>query len=115
MKTTMLPQERSNTFKIPAMSDGVWEKLSPFIQRELGIRMTSDKRHMLHNRLLRRLRHLRLESFEEYCDFLFSEEGQLNELTAFFNEVTTNKTFFFREFRHFEVLSDVMIPAYLAL
>jgi chemotaxis protein methyltransferase CheR len=100
--------------KLPELSDEVWDRIGPFIEREVGIRMPEDKRHMLQNRLLRRLRHLGLPTFEEYCDYLFSEEGQLNETTPFINEVTTNKTFFFREYRHFEFLSDKIIPAYLA-
>jgi len=111
---TKTKHDQATAFRIPVMSDGAWDKISPFIQNELGIRMSSDKRHMLQNRLLRRLRQLNLSNFDEYCDYLFSDEGQVNELTPFFNEVTTNKTFFFREFRHFEVLSDVIIPAYLA-
>lgn len=106
-------QIQENTFKIPVLSDEVWGKLSPFIEGQLGIRMPDDKRHMLQNRLLRRVRHLGLETFEEYVDYLFTEEGSFNELTPFFNEVTTNKTFFFREYRHFEVLSDRIIPDYL--
>lgn len=100
--------------RIPQLSDAVWDKIGPFIETELGIRMPHDKVHMLQNRLLRRLRELGMSTFEQYCDYLFSDEGRLNELTPFINEVTTNKTFFFREYRHFEFLSDKIIPAYLA-
>ncbi len=102
-----------SVFKLPALSDVVWGRLRPLIEEELGIKMPVVKKSLLQNRLLRRIKYLGLDSFEEYCDYLFSEEGQLNERTPFFNEVTTNKTFFFREYRHFEVLNDRIIPEFL--
>lgn len=104
---------QENVFKVPVLSDQIWGHLSPLIERELGIRMPREKKSLLQNRLLKRVKHLGLTSFEEYCDFLFSEEGQKRELTPFFNEITTNKTYFFREYRHFEVLSDRIIPEFL--
>lgn len=102
-------------FKIPVLSDAVWGRLSPLIETELGIRMPLEKKSLLQNRLLRRVKYLGLATFEEYCDFLFSAEGQISELTPFFNEITTNKTYFFREYRHFEVLSDRIIPEFLKM
>ncbi|MBV6494517.1 MAG: Chemotaxis protein methyltransferase [Turneriella sp.] len=101
-------------FKTPSLSDAVWAKLSPVIESEVGIQMPIDKKALLQNRLLKRLRILGLETFEEYCDYLFSKDGQEHEMTAFLNEITTNKTYFFREFRHFEVLNDRIIPEFLA-
>jgi len=103
-----------SAFRIPVLSDDVWDRMSPFIERELGIRMPVEKKSMLQNRLLKRVRELGYATFEEYSDYLFSDEGRVNELTPFINEVTTNKTFFFREYRHFEFLSDRIIPEFLS-
>ncbi|MDY7041942.1 MAG: hypothetical protein SVX38_13885 [Chloroflexota bacterium] len=35
---------------------------------------------MLQSRLQKRLRELKIESFKEYADFVFSPEGQKNEV-----------------------------------
>jgi chemotaxis protein methyltransferase CheR len=101
------------TFAAPALSDEVWGRLSPLIENEIGIRMPIEKKTLLQNRLLRRIKYLELGSYEEYCDFLFSAEGRRTEMTPFLNEITTNKTFFFREFRHFEILSDRILPEFV--
>ncbi|HRP70625.1 MAG TPA: CheR family methyltransferase [Turneriella sp.] len=100
-------------YKTPSLSDAVWARLAPIIESEVGIQMPIDKKTLLQNRLLRRLRSLDFETFEEYCDYLFSEKGQRHEMTLFLNEITTNKTYFFREFRHFEVLNDRIIPEFV--
>jgi len=49
--------------------------LGHFIHSECGIKMPVPKKVMLEARLKKRLRALGLESYEEYCDFLFSPEG----------------------------------------
>lgn len=76
--------------------------------------MPIQKKTLLQNRLLRRIKYLNLSSFEAYCDFLFSETGRKTEMTPFLNEITTNKTYFFREFRHFEILNDRILPEFIA-
>lgn len=103
----------ASAFSLPVLTDSVWGQLSPLIETELGIKMPIEKKSLLQNRLLRRVKTLGLSNFEDYCNYLFSAEGWQKEKTPFFNEVTTNKTFFFREYRHFEFLSDRVIPEYL--
>jgi len=88
-------------------------KLSQFIERELGIRMPEIKRVMLESRLHKRLRALSLESFEEYCDYLFSEKGMRIEFPFMIDVVTTNKTDFFREPDHFVYLENKIVRPYL--
>jgi chemotaxis protein methyltransferase CheR len=85
-------------------------RLSGFIQSECGIRLSAQKKIMLEARLRKRLRALGIESFGEYCNFLFSSEGQEREKLHMIDVVTTNKTDFFREPRHFEYLARQAIP-----
>jgi chemotaxis protein methyltransferase CheR len=80
-----------------------------FIQAHCGIRMPPGKRVMLESRLRRRLRSLRLHDFSEYCQLVLG--GDEAELAAMVDEVTTNKTEFFREPRHFEYLAATAVPA----
>ena len=46
----------------------------------------------------------------EYCDYLFSGEGLKDEFVHLIDVVTTNKTDFFREPRHFEFLIATAFP-----
>ena len=65
---------------------------------------------MLQGRLMKRLRHLELDSFEAYCDYLFSQAGRQHEMAHMLDAVTTNKTDFFREPRHFDFLIKTALP-----
>ncbi|MDX9714966.1 MAG: CheR family methyltransferase [Dissulfurispiraceae bacterium] len=92
------------------MSSKEFSRLSEYIQKECGIKMSDSKKTMLEARLLKRLRALRMHSFTEYCDFLFSEEGADQEVVHMIDVVTTNKTDFFREPVHFEYLVSRVVP-----
>lgn len=87
-----------------------FERLSAYIYQKLGIQITESKKTMLCGRLAKRLRALQLESVAAYCDYLFSESGQSLERVELFDAVTTNKTDFFREAKHFEYLSETVLP-----
>lgn len=92
------------------MSNTIFSSLTAYIHDELGIKIGENKRVMLQSRLAKRIRHLRLDSFEGYYEYLFSPEGQQKELAAFIHEVTTNKTDFYREPHHFSYLIDQALP-----
>lgn len=97
------------------LSEKDFFRLSRFIQSECGIKMPVPKKVMLEARLRKRLRALGLESYEEYCDFLFSPAGMEEERLSMINVVTTNKTDFFREPRHFEYLLQSALPELMRL
>ncbi len=69
---------------------------------------------MLEGRIRRRLKDLAIHSYREYCDYLFSGEGLREELVHLIDVVTTNKTDFFREPRHFDFLVEKVLPALTA-
>jgi chemotaxis protein methyltransferase CheR len=97
------------------LSDKDFARLSQYIHMECGIKMPVPKKVMLEARLRKRLRALGLGSFGEYCDFLFSPEGLEKEQLLMINVVTTNKTDFFREPRHFEFLVQNALPELIRL
>ena len=101
-------QERSGN--MVTLSDKEFARLSEFIHDECGIKVTEAKRVMLEGRLQKRLRKLGLGSFATYCEYLFSPEGMENEVTFMIDEVTTNKTDFFREPAHFRFLVESVVP-----
>ncbi len=109
MPKVMNDKECTNTFK-SSLSERDFLRLSEFIHNEFGIKMPDSKKVMLESRLQKRLRCLGIQSFPEYCDFLFSPEGMNNELIHMIDVVTTNKTDFFREPNHFDYLVQKTLP-----
>ncbi len=102
----------SAVYKIQ-MPDKVFDKLSQFIYTQYGIKMPQAKKIMLQSRLQRRLRDLNMTSYDEYCDFVFSKDGEAMEVVHMIDVVTTNKTEFFREPAHFDFLQQIALPEFL--
>jgi len=92
------------------MSNKDFARLSEFIGASCGIKLPPAKKTMLEGRLRKRLRALGIESFERYCEFLFSPGGSQSEYIHMIDAVTTNKTDFFREPDHFDYLFERVLP-----
>jgi chemotaxis protein methyltransferase CheR len=88
-----------------------FERLGRLIYQYCGIKMPASKYTMLEGRLRRRLRATNIVSFDAYCSFLFDEDGLEGELPHLIDAVTTNKTDFFREPKHFEYMAETALPA----
>jgi len=95
------------------MSDKTFLRFSAFIRAELGIRMPLAKKTMFRARLQKRLRVLRMNTFDDYYEYVFSPQGMKDELPHMIDVSTTHKTGFFREPQHFEYLNQVILPAFL--
>jgi len=91
-----------------------FERLARYIYDYSGIKMPSSKRTMLEGRLRRRLRHTGLPTFDAYCDYLFKDDGLEAESVHLIDAVTTNKTDFFREPKHFEYMAAKVLPEFQA-
>jgi len=91
------------------LSDTEFAKLSKFIYGEYGIKMPPEKRIMLQSRLQKRLRALKIYSFKDYIEYVFSKDGT-NEIVHMMDVVSTNKTDFYREPAHFEYLRTTILP-----
>jgi chemotaxis protein methyltransferase CheR len=87
-----------------------YSRLRDLIYREAGIALGPSRKAMLEGRVRRRLKALAIDSYEDYCGYLFSDRGLREELIHFVDVVTTNKTDFFREPRHFEFLRSKVLP-----
>ncbi|WP_035237335.1 CheR family methyltransferase [Desulfobacter vibrioformis] len=98
----------------PSLAMADFRRLGDYIHAELGIKMPDAKRGMVESRLRKRLSALDMSSYEEYCAYLFSPGGQKYELPYFINQVTTNKTDFFRESKQFDFLKQKALPELLS-
>lgn len=95
------------------MSRREFERLASFIESTCGIRMPPSKKIMVEGRLRRRLRVLGMASLDEYCQAVFDLGRFEGEVVHLIDAVTTNKTEFFREPEHFDLLVERVIPALL--
>ena len=93
------------------MSD--FRQMGDFIQAHLGIQMPDQKRVMVEARLRNRLIKLGFQDYHAYKDYLFTCQGREKEWSNFVDAITTNKTDFFREPRHFDYLTGVVVPELL--
>lgn len=91
------------------LSPESFARIANYITGELGIKMPVAKLTMVQNRLLRRVRELRLESVDAYTEYFFSS-ANTEEREHLINVITTNKTDFFREPEHFDFLTDTVLP-----
>ncbi|MEH3148575.1 MAG: methyltransferase domain-containing protein [Methylobacterium frigidaeris] len=92
------------------LSDRHFWNVADLIQTRVGIQIPEAKRTMLEGRLRKRMRALDLDSLDAYGRHLF-EDGHLgDEFVHLVDCVTTNKTDFFREPVHFDVLREELVP-----
>jgi chemotaxis protein methyltransferase CheR len=96
-----------------ALPERDFKRLADFIYSECGIKLPSAKKTMLEARLHKRLRVLGMDSYSRYCEYLFTPKGMEAELICLIDTVTTNTTEFFREPKHFEILTGMVLPEFL--
>lgn len=95
------------------LTDSQFDRLSKFIHLEYGIKMPPAKKIMLQSRLQKRLRELKIDSFNTYVDYVFSKDGE-GEIIHMIDVVSTNKTDFFREPTHFDYLKNTVLPEFVS-
>ncbi len=86
-----------------------FQEISSLIYQESGIALSGGKKSMLISRLSRRLRELGLDRFHDYYRYITSDNRD-EEFTRLLDLVSTNKTDFFREQKHFEFMREVILP-----
>jgi len=81
-----------------------FERVRRLIRARVGIALNDSKQNMVYNRLVKRLRALRLESVSGYLALL--DDSGNAEWQHFVNALTTNLSHFFREEYHFPILVE---------
>lgn len=93
-------------FTLESLSDQDFARFQRMLFDITGIHLAPAKKMMVVGRLGRRLRAHRLESFADYFRLL---QQRKDELQVAVDLLTTNETYFFREPRHFEFLSETVL------
>jgi chemotaxis protein methyltransferase CheR len=88
-------------------------ELCRMIEDRTGLHMKTSKHDLLRSRLASRLPDLGFNEIGEYRRYLQGKSSNDPEWQIFTNLMTTNKTDFFREVRHFEFLVQQILPAWL--
>lgn len=86
-----------------------FQRFRTLIYDESGISLGEQKKPLLASRLSKRLRDLDLSTFSEYYAKV-AEDQTREEFTRLLDLISTNKTDFFREPKHFDFLRDRIIP-----
>ncbi len=92
------------------LKDSEAHDLIALIYQHSGIVLTHDKKSLISSRLHKRLKALGILSFRKYLDYLSDSPAGSAEMIAMIDEITTNKTEFFRENQHFDFLVSDILP-----
>ena len=79
----------------PILTEAELKLLQALIYQECGMHFDERRTHFLQDRLLRRLKECRADSFYSYYRLLISQEGK-DELAKLLENLTVNETSFFR-------------------
>lgn len=91
-------------------TDADFHKIATLAREEFGLNLQISKKALVYARLAKRLRILRLKSFDSYCQLLNGADSQ-NEKSHVISALTTNVTHFFREAHHFDFLQENILPS----
>ncbi|WP_141735227.1 chemotaxis-specific protein-glutamate methyltransferase CheB [Oligoflexus tunisiensis] len=98
---------------IGPLNERTFQFLQKTIERKTGIVFGRGKRALLESRLRAHLESLGLDGWEAYGSILARIPDNDPMWQDVINRVTTNKTGFFRESAHFEMLVDEIAPQHL--
>jgi chemotaxis protein methyltransferase CheR len=103
----------ASPFEPPPLTDKDLAAIISLVYRKSGITLHEGKRALVTARLQKRLRATGTRTFGEYLK-LVDRDQTGDELVMLLDAIATNHTSFFREPEHFNVLTQRVIPEWLA-
>lgn len=91
------------------LSVAQFHAVSTLVRRICGIHLHRGKYELVRARLASRIREVRLVDFDSYLEMV-ARDTTGRELAKLVDSLTTNKTSFFREPKHFELLRQRVLP-----
>ena len=92
------------------LTDEEFRLFQAYVYDKAGIRLQDHKKALVENRLRKRLRELRHNTYKDYYNFLTSPVGAKEESSHFIDAITTNETYFFRHTPLWKYLSADFFP-----
>jgi len=93
----------------PTLKAPVFEKIRLLAYEKFGLNLTESKQQLVAARLGKKLRELKLPSYEAYYDLVLGDRSG-ESLIALIDALSTNHTSFLREASHFDFLAKSVIP-----
>lgn len=87
------------------LTNELHKRVSTFVEKTAGILLPDHKRSLIESRLRKRQRFCKLASLSEYISFALNDIGESQNLI---DALTTNKTDFFREPKHYDILIEFL-------
>jgi len=94
----------------PKMTDAVFLEIREYIYQLTGIYFQDTKKYLLEGRLGKRLQILGIRDFAEYLQMLRYGTARSEEMHSFYDAITINETFFFRNEPQFEAFEKTLVP-----
>jgi chemotaxis protein methyltransferase CheR len=95
-------------FTEPATLDKkTFKKIVELVYDKCGICLSEKKEALVQARVSKRMRKLGIDDFRSYMKCV-EDDTSGEELTALLDAISTNVTHFFRENRHFELMTEIM-------
>lgn len=93
-----------------SITDQEFSQFRALLYEESGINLSEHKKTLLVSRLTKRLRKLEMQTFSEYYNYVVNEVNGGEEFIQMLDLLSTNKTDFFRESKHFDFLKNRIMP-----
>lgn len=96
------------------LSNKEFEMFRDLIYDTCGINLTLSKKELVKSRLTKRLTKTGINTFNDYYNFVTKTDKSGKELIHLIDNISTNKTDFFREKKHFDYLNTSLLPALIS-
>lgn len=100
------------TMTYSELSDKEFLLFRTIVYDKCGINLHDGKKELVRSRLAKRLRELKIQNFKRYYEYLTNDDTG-EELIMMLDAISTNLTSFFREPKHFEFLTEEVLPEFL--
>ncbi len=91
----------------PALTRRTFKQIAELIYDRAGIQLSDKKETLVAARVGKRMRQLGMDDYASYLACVQNDESG-DELVELLNAISTNTTHFFRESRHFDVLTGLL-------
>ncbi len=87
-----------------------FEQLSAFIYQRTGLKFDLRKHFFVSKRAVSRMNALRMSTIDQYIRFLRFNDFDKNEFLSLMNLLTTNESYFFRDYPQLEAFAEHCLP-----
>ncbi len=96
------------------LSNEEFELFRRLIYDSCGITLNLSKKELVKARLAKRLTKVGIDSFKDYYRYVTKTDKTGKELVHLVDSISTNKTDFFREKKHFDLLNSSVLPSLIS-